>query len=346
MSRVWKRKSLKVCLIVIIGYCLYQGVNQLPNMEKVTNNTHIELNGLQKVGTNEAQAIYYENEKSDTKRIDMVFMEQGEEAILENNDINRQTFVKPVYFIGNENILIPNLPQGSIGVGECVIGAQTAYQLFGTSNVVGLKVSLNEEEYKIVNILTDMGEMFICQGKEGVRLSRAIVSQGGFDTKKQVENLFYMRNELNGASVPFDTMKWLFDLLGMTVLSLLGGYCAIYAWKNCGNETTFWGIAIWGSIVVVVISFMALFFTKNFYLPAELVPGRWSDFDFWNRALKDEWSRIMMFVSSKHCFLDSMFWKAFCKGVAYYGLAMIVSISLLFVVNQKGAIEQEEGDKR
>lgn len=85
--------------------------------------------------------------------VDVLFWKENKSDMVINVDYNRNIEVKTMGIAGDASILFPNsngLPAGETGY--CILGEDTAWQLFGSTKINGRSVEINGETYQIAGI--------------------------------------------------------------------------------------------------------------------------------------------------------------------------------------------------
>lgn len=85
--------------------------------------------------------------------IDVLFWQENKFDTVVNVDYNRNIEVKTMGVAGDAFILFPNsngLPAGETGY--CILGEDTAWQLFGSTRIIGRCVEINGENYQVAGI--------------------------------------------------------------------------------------------------------------------------------------------------------------------------------------------------
>lgn len=102
--------------------------------------------------------VYDKNVKQGMERlmedgIDVLLWKEDKSDTVINLDYNRSIKVKTMGVAGDASILFPNsngLPAGETGY--CILGEDTAWQLFGSTRIIGRKVAINGENYQVAGI--------------------------------------------------------------------------------------------------------------------------------------------------------------------------------------------------
>ncbi|MCI8410078.1 MAG: ABC transporter permease [Lachnospiraceae bacterium] len=102
--------------------------------------------------------VYDTNVKQEMERLledglDVLFWKEDKSDTVINLDYNRSIEVKTMGVAGDASILFPNsngLPAGETGY--CILGENTAWQLFGSTRIIGRRVAINGENYQVAGI--------------------------------------------------------------------------------------------------------------------------------------------------------------------------------------------------
>lgn len=93
-----------------------------------------------------------------------VFWTRKNKADVENVDFARSVQVKAIGIAGSSAILFPDANVLCSGeTGYCILGADTAYELFGSTDILGRSVKIEEETYQVAGIEYDRKKLIIYQ---------------------------------------------------------------------------------------------------------------------------------------------------------------------------------------
>lgn len=178
----------------------------------------------------------------------------------------------------------------------CVIDESTAEALYGSSDCVGNKLTLNGKEYQVCQT-ADWNERRILihsDNKEQVFTQVLIRRQKNEITENKAEE-FLMQNDLSGICIEDDWLDWMSAL----AVSL---FPAVTVWGTGGTaalrmrekqKMRFMQV-IW--IVVLVTGLEAVF--KLTEIPSGWIPDKWSDFEFWGEKILKEKENISWYLMS------------------------------------------------
>ena len=178
----------------------------------------------------------------------------------------------------------------------CVIDRDTAFELFGSVDVIGGRLKLNDKEYLVRGILKPSGSRTVLIQDEGP----------GIDREPEYYNCMELRFEQ-----PDEAMKLAENFVmtyGMGEASYIDGYgkqrlsqvfirlplwlCALWAIialiKTMRKLKTSPILTLlgYGSVLMIVILIIKLADIR-LQIPASMIPNRWSDFSFWSAKVKE-----------------------------------------------------------
>lgn len=136
--------------------------------------------------------VYDKNVKQEMERlledgIDVLFCKVNKSDTVINLDYNRSVKVKTMGVAGDASILFPNsngLPAGETGY--CILGEDTAWQLFGSTRIIGRKVAINGEDYQVAGIEYQEKELCVYElsPKKSQEIAYTVISS---KSREQVE---------------------------------------------------------------------------------------------------------------------------------------------------------------
>lgn len=187
----------------------------------------------------------------------------------------------------------------------CVLDTQTAYNLFGTTDVMGNIVVWDEKEYIVRGVIRAKEEMMLIQISEEGHLYQnveAVYGEGeDSDSPDDQGKLFEELLAQGGlprpdAVIDGDVISKLLGLIYLLpiwiVIIHMGFYCVkrVYHIK----KPIIYDMAF--SIAVVLILILLIRITDfGIYIPAQFIPTKWSDFDFYidkHKEISDTLNRI------------------------------------------------------
>lgn len=174
----------------------------------------------------------------------------------------------------------------------CVIDRATAYRLFGNTNVVGMKLNLNNREYIIRGVMKEVDSNIMMVQEEtsssmevvGKRYSCMELCFKGTENAKMLAERFILSNGLGTPTTYIDgyiNQKLSYMLIHFPIwLSAL--MIIFYAIRKVYSLKSSPVLVLVSLIGLFIISFLLIKMTKmHFYYPSSMIPNKWSDLDFW-----------------------------------------------------------------
>ncbi|MEG1205935.1 MAG: ABC transporter permease [Angelakisella sp.] len=246
--------------------------------------------------------ILYASEQRTTAPVAFTMWQQQEGQVIENRELNRTKRASVMTLCGDSTLALPSLPMllPSSGRG-CLVDAQTCYDLFGDLSPVGGTILLNGQSYIIIGVFEWPTAMVVRQGtsNSGETYDRITLGLPGTANKAQAADEFAMRHGLSPIAV-VSMGQWtavagffvrLFPLV-MLIWLLFASFCFIYRKRE---TPVIAGLLVCGTAVATMIFWRVA--GLSFSLPVELLPSRWSDFEFWATTfaqLKEQFWVLML----------------------------------------------------
>lgn len=201
----------------------------------------------------------------------------------------------------------------------CVLGGQTAWDLFGSRQVVGGRILWQEQVYVVRQVLEGKGDFFLVHPTEELSFHSLLLRAGSGSRQNLVRN-FLMRYGLSGEMAEAQLLKILARGFLFLLPFLMGVAFLRLLWKvqessdRGGREKLF---CIAGTIVFLLAA--AYCIRKSVSLSRDWIPGKWSDFAFWSAKWKELTNGLRYFLRGQ---------KSFCQAeqVIYFGKLAVCSV--------------------
>lgn len=175
----------------------------------------------------------------------------------------------------------------------CVISSGLAMELFGGPDVTGTYIWCREKAYRIQGVTDDSSLVILLPAKAKDAMRFMLLTRtdyAGMETGKTAAERFLYRNGIHSGKVLVD---------GTYFSSAAGfGIClplwmmplrALTAFSSRRERKVERGREIRGCILAAVFFLAGTFLAWKLELkiPADLIPSRWSDFEFWARRIEE-----------------------------------------------------------
>lgn len=227
---------------------------------------------------------------------EITLWQRDEHAVVENEKKNISVELSVITVAGDMSRIYPfPMVRGGYLAGEddwgCVIDRATADKLFGSYDVVGLKIKLNNKEYIIRGIIKepDSHVMIIQEAasykrSSGMKYSCMEMFFADTDNPKMLAERFVTANGLGTPAKYIDgyPVRWLSYMLIHIPLWLSALLIVIYAVRKVYSLKGSPILIFIGLAGILIISLILIKITNmHIYYPSSMIPNKWSDFDFW-----------------------------------------------------------------
>lgn len=217
-----------------------------------------------------------------------------------NPALGRSAACDVVTLWGNSQLVFPSplsLPVQETA--SCLIDCSTAMSLFGSSRPVGSTVSVGGKDYTLRGIVESSQPVVLIPASSlDKSLTHLSLQVPEGDSPKWAAESFAQRHGLLGEfkepALPARLGKGLSMLPAAVLLLCAIGQSARAALSYPTGRIRFWvGLALAGALW-----FLLLWLTDfHFQLPEDMIPNKWSDFDFWGQLLEEKQAELRSSLS-------------------------------------------------
>lgn len=250
---------------------------------------------------------------------------QKDAVTLTNKNLCRDAQVNAILLCGNPELLFEDcrLPAKKDSQG-CLIDEAAAWELFGSTQVVGKEISYNEKSYVIRSVIEGEDMIFAFQVSHAVDSAKEqpeesdslnrITMQKPAD--KSVVDLYAIWSNRYGMEV---------TVLDVELLRGIGGFCVLllpitscicflcYLFYECRRQQKLVLKAIPAALILVVVFSFFVLLKSQVRIPDDYIPTRWSDFSFWTLLWEQKWESVRLLVQTPKSDLDSGWIEAFVR---------------------------------
>lgn len=205
----------------------------------------------------------------------------------------------------------------------CVLDEQTARELFGTTQAVGLKVQLGEKEYTIRQVLRTRGrEALFSAGKE-MQMNWVNLKKADFADAKKAAEEFLIRYGYQGEIVSGDF------LIGFDKGILLAAGCLYWFWMAWAGgswlEKRGWPVKKgWKKGIFAAVCLAGAGVLLWSLKPGtSWIPSSWSDFSYWGDLIREQKENFYWFLQTEKPFWEmERLWK-FAQNTLFVLLSLL-----------------------
>lgn len=321
--------TLIICFGISLGYA-----NSIKSKEKLVN-------------------FYFENDNFNIESIklieeskkDLSLVGWREEHLQEvtNPDLNRTANELSVLLInGSSNLLVKGSMLFKDDKEGCLIDSETSFKLFGSNNCIGKTIIYGDRSLVVRGILKDTKANIMLQLQEkstealnGITIDGSELS---FNKINEFRSQFGIEEMAISGGFYYIIAKVISIIFPILALILILLKITASAFKS-KNKPILLGIYIIMSIASVFIVFKV---TKiNISVPLDIIPNKWSDFDFWSNMWKEYWDKIQYVMYMKKSGIDIYHIENMLKSILFSILTIvlfIISLKIIRISNIKELI--------
>lgn len=231
---------------------------------------------------------------------------RADEGFLIENTVWNKTAESTVFALhGRSDYLLKNtwvLDTGSNN--SCIISSALAYELFGNGAVKG-SVQYNGNSYEIVDIIQCSDNLFFYEPRAemGIVYDRFTQKNAEEQALDVVEQTLQMQLG-NGALLDYTLIRVGLEVVLLILPVCLGIKTIRAIWEYQKMSRTFKEKAMWSVILFLIAAVIGIGIVKNIHFPMDLIPGRWSDFEFWADKFEDKKQALLFLVKTSKTVFD------------------------------------------
>lgn len=310
--------ALIMCFGISLGYA-----NNIVSKEKLINfyfeNSNFNIESVKLI----------EEAKKD---LPLVGWREESLQVVTNPDLNRTANELSVLLInGSSNLLVKGSMLFKDDKEGCLIDSETSFKLFGSNNCLGKTIVYGDRSLVIRGILKGTKANIMLQLLEDSTLPLDGLTIDGteFSLNKlnEFKSQFGIEEMAINAGVYYMLAKAIAMIFPILALILILIKIIISAFKS-RNKPILLGIYIIMSISSVFIVFKV---TKiHISIPLDVIPNKWSDFDFWSKMWEDYIDKIQYVMYMKKSGIDIYNIENLLKSVLFSIFTIV-----LFIINLK-----------
>lgn len=293
LNRRWIAWGIVLVLYTLLCFWAFRGAVSMQSVYP-----SVSLRYTNSISATTAQNAQHYAAKSKTETIWPTYWAQQNKKVTIHQS-NAQAQADCLFFYGDAakvwptNFLAGTYP-GQLEEKGCAVSRQLAWQLFGSTDVLGLTVTINETDYTIRGVFEGDDPLLLASCPEGPAGGWQNVELDGFDSSKDIREqalqfasssgLGTPQHLVNGGSVV--SVMQLLASLPILILLIAGFIGILRRQKQMGALRR--NILLFGVLFALAL-LLPWMLAK---LPPWLLPTRWSDFSFWGGVAKQIGQRL------------------------------------------------------
>lgn len=303
----------------------------------------ISLGYANNIGSeNKALNFYFENDNYDTELIKDIKEAEPELSVVgwaekslqsaNNPDLGKIASDLDVVIIkGSSNLLVKGSNLFTDDLDGCLIDNQTSHKLFGSSNCIGREIVYNDRTLIVRGILKGTKANIMIQVPEGSsQVLDGLIIDGTDLTLNKIEDfkmMFGINEMAISGKIYYMLAKFIALIFPIIALVLILIKIIVNLFKSRNKP-----ILVILYILMSIASIFIFFKVTNIKIsiPLDMIPNKWSDFDFWSKLGKEYKEKFEYVLYMKKYGVDIYNIENLLKSVLYSIFTMI-----LFVINLK-----------
>ena len=325
MKRVFSH-IIKIVLVLAMIICWLLSIGYTNRLASVKNTFNIYFDEEEYVPAD----IYKMQQEEKDKDNSLAFTgwyEKEKQSVL-NNNLNRTIESNIMFICGNSYLIAEGPILFEDDIKGCLIDEETAYKLFGSYDVIGNTIIYDNREFIIRGIHRTMEDTIIMQAeidsKDKIQGLLIDISNDGIEKVKHISERYGIKEYGVNSAVYYNLGKMCTSLLPLIILLII-----ICSALKKGIEIKDRPVLFIFSIIMIVV-WITIFFSITKYkisIPVDILPSKWSDFDYWKKFFQECMDKIKYVIYMKKYMID-IYVISYLSKIA---LCTIITITLFFV---------------
>lgn len=261
---------------------------------------------------------------------------QKDNIVVSNEELSRTAGADAVIFCGNPEILFAECRTPVLEDTQgCLIDEETAWELFGSVQVIGKEISCQGSSYIIRNIIRTREKVVAFQaggffqksqkkpaeGEENSSadfvLQRLTVQKPRENSIRELQMIWASQYGLNVQVLDMELLRGISGFLLLLIPVTLCVVLWVSLYRQFRIRKTLQQKAACAAISLALAVFLAFFLGKWVRIPDDYIPTLWSDFSFWTRLWKDKTEGVKLLIQIPKGMPDSEWMGKFWKAAGY-----------------------------
>lgn len=319
-------RNRQICLTILtfalfLVFCLIS-LNVQSEIIKTPRNISLRYHTAT-FSVSQIKGVIENEEKLTGEKLGLASYIQLDNQELSSKLYNRTSTAHVIAFYGDLRQILPSVSfqwddYGHKGLKSCAVDSDTAYDLWGSTEIQGQIIEYQDEEFVVSEVFPSPKKTIAIpvdlQSKQ--KLNVLVLDTSQSPNALQSADEFRGRHSIIEPDASVSSMSYvawtrffvLFPVLLMILIILIKIIQELWRLRDTPFLCVIWA-------VVVIASAVVLFKWTDIQLsfPASLTPTRWSDFEFWNRLIQQWLLRIKGNFMTPRLVPDLLILKGFLK---------------------------------
>lgn len=325
MKRVFSH-VIKIALVLAMIICWVLSIGYTNRLASVKNTFNIYFDEEEYFSAD----IYKMQKEEKDKGNSLVFTgwhEKEKQTVL-NSNFNRRVESNIIFICGQSSLVAEGPILFEDDIKGCLIDEETAYKLFGSNDVIGNTIIYDSGEFIIRGIHRAMEDTIIMKAesdsKDKIQGLLMDISNDGIKNIKLISERYGVKEYGVNSTVYYNLGKMCTSLLPLIILLII-------VWSDLKKaiEIKDRPVLFIFSIMMIIVWIIAFFCITRYKIsiPVDILPNKWSDFDYWSKFFQECMDKIKYVIYMKKYMLD-------IYVISYLNkifLCTIIAIILFFV---------------
>lgn len=325
MKRVFSH-VIKIALVLAMIICWVLSIGYTNRLASVKNTFNIYFDEEEYFPAD----IYKMQKEEKDKGNSLVFTgwhEKEKQTVL-NSNFNRRVESNIIFICGQSSLVAEGPILFEDDIKGCLIDEETAYKLFGSNDVIGNTIIYDSGEFIIRGIHRAMEDTIIMKAesdsKDKIQGLLMDISNDGIKNIKLISERYGVKEYGVNSTVYYNLGKMCTSMLPLIILLII-----VWSALKKAIEIKDRPVLFIFSIMMIIVWIIAFFCITRYKIsiPVDILPNKWSDFDYWSKFFQECMDKIKYVIYMKKYMLD-------IYVISYLNkifLCTIIAIILFFV---------------
>lgn len=325
MKRVFSH-VIKIALVLAMIICWVLSIGYTNRLASVKNTFNIYFDEEEYLPAD----IYKMQKEEKDKGNSLVFTgwhEKEKQTVL-NSNFNRRVESNIIFICGQSSLVAEGPILFEDDIKGCLIDEETAYKLFGSNDVIGNTIIYDSGEFIIRGIHRAMEDTIIMKAesdsKDKIQGLLMDISNDGIKNIKLISERYGVKEYGVNSTVYYNLGKMCTSMFPLIILLII-----VWSALKKAIEIKDRPVLFIFSIMMIIVWIIAFFCITRYKIsiPVDILPNKWSDFDYWSKFFQECMDKIKYVIYMKKYMLD-------IYVISYLNkifLCTIIAIILFFV---------------
>lgn len=258
----------------------------------------------------------------------MCFLSDTDECQIKSASIEKFAVAELVYAYGDINLLFPDMSYlKSISNNFCIIDKTSAYELYGHTDVIGMRVVVNNKYFTICNVVDSQQQFILVSDIENkyLQYDQLLINING-RSSKIISNKLSVVYGIKGDVICYGIISFL-PLCLIAVMSIILVVLLIIKIRKQTILNTKYGYIFMEASLFIAFTGIALiliFFAER--CPLDFIPTQWSAFDEWSVIIQTVKNNFKLLLVKNMLFIEYNYVSQLFKSIVSAFTIFIMSL--------------------